>query len=250
MNFLLVNDDGVQSEGIFELAAALAKEGTLFLCAPDRQQSGKSHSITLMESVEITEVDFPGADHAWQVKGTPADCTKLGLQKAEEYGVKIDIVFSGINKGCNLGADTLYSGTVGAAMEGALQGIRAIAVSVNDHDAHHFDTACHLAVQCIPKIMEMEPGAVLNINCPNVPREEVKGIKYVSLGPTYFVDGFVLKEGNEYMLEGSIPDFSRLGDAIDVGANTLGYATITPLKYDFTDWSNMDRVSGWNLKLD
>ena len=217
MNFLLVNDDGVQSEGIFELAAALAKEGTLFLCAPDRQQSGKSHSITLMESVEITEVDFPGADHAWQVKGTPADCTKLGLQKAEEYGVKIDIVFS--------------SGTVGAAMEGALQGIRAIAVSVNDHDAHHFDTARHLAVQCIPKIMEMEPGAVLNINCPNVPREEVKGIKYVSLGPTYFVDGFVLKEGNEYMLEGSIPDFSRLGDAIDVGANTLGYATITPLKY-------------------
>ena len=250
MNFLLVNDDGIQSEGIFELAAALSKQGTLFLCAPDRQQSGKSHSITLMDTVEITEADFPGAAHAWHVDGTPADCTKLGLQKAKEFGVDIDIVFSGINKGCNLGRDTLYSGTVGAAIEGALQGIRAIAVSVNDHNAYHFETACHLAVQCIPKIMEMKPGAVININTPNLPREEIKGIKTTSLGPNYFVDGFVLKYGNKYLLEGSIPDFSYLEDSVDVGANYMGYATITPLQFDFTAWNEMDRVSNWDLKLD
>ncbi len=250
MNFLLVNDDGIRAEGIFELAQALADHGTLFLCAPDRQQSGKSHSITLTDTIEVYEADFPGAERAWHVNGTPADCTKIGLQMAEKYGVQIDIVFSGINKGSNLGMDTLYSGTVGAAMEAALQGVRAVAVSVNGHDCTNFDAACHLAIQCIPKVMEMEPGYVININCPDLPREEIKGVRYATLGPSYFVDGFVLQDGNQYKLEGSIPDYSHLGEGVDVGANTLGYATVTPIQPDLTAWNEMKRVSNWGLKLD
>ena len=249
MNFLLVNDDGINSEGIFELAKALSEQGTLFLCAPNKQQSGKSHSITLSGSIQVEETEFEGAAKAWKVDGTPADCTKIGLQMCEADGVKIDIVFSGVNKGSNLGGDTLYSGTVGAAMEGCLLGYRAIAASVNGHEATHFDTACHIAIQCIPKVMEMEPGIVININTPDLPKEELKGIKYSALGPSYFVDGFVQKQGTEYVLEGSIPDYAYLGEDIDAGANALGFATVTPLKYDFTDFDALKTMRDWGLEL-
>ncbi len=249
MNFLIVNDDGITSNGIRALADALMKEGNIFVSAPAWQQSGKSQSITFMESIEVEEVEFDGAEMAWRVHGTPADCTKIGLQLCEEAGHPIDVVFSGINQGSNLGTDTLYSGTVGAAMEAILQGVRAVAVSVESHNAVYFETACDLAVQMIPIVMWMEPRVVININTPNLPKEEIKGIKYAALGPSFFLDGFVYKEGTTYQLEGHIPDFSHLGEALDVGANSLGYATITPLKPDHTDYELLSKMHDWDLSL-
>ena len=249
MNFLIVNDDGIASEGIIALAEALSKHGDIYVCAPDNQQSGKSHSITLMGSIFVEEEDFPNAKKAWRVNGTPADCTKVGVQMCRRYNIDLDIIFSGINKGSNLGSDTLYSGTVGAAMEGVLLGFRAIAVSVNGHEASHFDAACDLAIQAIPHVMELEPGLVININTPDKPREEIKGIVYAPLGPSYFDDGFTLKEGNEYHLEGIIPDFKHLGTSVDIGANYLGYATITPLKPDFTDREMLEKIPEWRFTI-
>lgn len=250
MNFLIVNDDGISSEGILALSEALAPHGDLYVCAPDRQQSGKSHSITLVGTIFVHETEYPRAKKAWRVNGTPADCTKIGIQFCKKMGVEIDIVFSGINKGSNLGADTLYSGTVGGAMEGVLLGYRAVAVSVNGHDASHFEAAGDLAVQSIPLVMNMEPGKVININTPDLPREEIKGIAYGILGPSFFVDGFVLKEGNEYCLEGEIPDYSHLGLSVDIGANSHGYATVTPLDPDFTDKELLKYMAeNWSLSL-
>ena len=250
MNFLIVNDDGITSEGIVALAEALAPHGNLYVCAPDRQQSGKSHSITIVGTIFVHETEFPMATKAWRVNGTPADCTKIGIQFCKEMGVDIDIVFSGINKGSNLGADTLYSGTVGAAMEGVLLGYRAVAVSVYGHYAKNFEPAGDLAVQCIPMVMAMEPGRVININTPDLPREEIKGIAYGTLGPSFFVDGFVQREGNEYGLEGDIPDYKHLGLSVDIGANCNGYATITPLDPDFTDKELLAHMAeNWSLKL-
>ena len=249
MNFLIVNDDGIFAEGIKALAHALASEGNVFVSAPARQQSGKSQSITFLESIEAEEVDFPGVNKAWKVDGTPADCTKLGLQLSEEEGFKIDIVFSGINHGSNLGTDTLYSGTIGAAMEAILNGTRAVAVSVGDHEASYFEVACDLAVQVIPIVMWMDPNVVISINTPNAPREKIKGIKYAALGPGFFLDRFVYKEGNTYQLEGHVPDYSSLGEALDVGASSLGYATVTPLIPDRTDYELLAKMKEWDLTI-
>ena len=249
MNFLLVNDDGIESEGLRAIANALATQGKIFVSAPARQQSGKSQSITFTESIEVEPVEFDGAELAWKVHGTPADCTKIGLQLGALEGHEIDIVFSGINHGNNLGADTLYSGTVGAAMEAILQGKRAVAVSVGEHNPTHFDAACDLAVQLVPIVMWMDPTVMLNVNVPDLPKEEIKGIKYASLGPSFYLDGFVYKEGNTYQLEGHVPDYSHLGEALDVGASSLGYATITPLKPDNTDHELLAKMADWDLVL-
>ena len=249
MNFLLVNDDGIESQGLRALADALKAQGNVFVSAPARQQSGKSQSITFTESIEVELAEFEGAEMAWKVHGTPADCTKIGLQLSALEGHEIDIVFSGINHGSNLGTDTLYSGTVGAAMEAILQGKRGAAVSVGDHNPIHFDVACDLAVQLVPIVMWMEPTVMLNVNVPDLPKEEIKGIRYASLGPNFFLDGFVYKEGNTYQLEGHVPDYSHMGEALDVGASSLGYATITPLRPDHTDHELLAKMMDWDLVL-
>lgn len=249
MYFLLVNDDGIESEGLHALVDALSEVGTVYVCAPDVQQSGMSHSISLVGSITVKEWQVRNAVKAWRVTGTPADCTKMGLQMCEKEGIKPDIVFSGVNKGSNLGVDTLYSGTVGAAMEAALQGIHGVAVSVNSHGATHFEGACKLAVQAIDYVMTLPENIVVNINAPNVPIEEIKGIRYSRLGPNYYVDGFVLQENGEYVLEGYIPDYSYLPEEVDVGANYAKYATVTPLKFDITAYEYLDTVKDWNLKI-
>lgn len=249
MNFLLVNDDGIDSEGLHALAVALSEKGKVYVAAPSVQQSGMSHSISLMGSITIKEEKVPCAERAWRVNGTPADCTKVGVQRCQESGIEIDIVFSGINKGSNLGSDTLYSGTVGAAIEGALQGYHAVAVSVNDHDAKYFDGACDLAVQVIDKVMELPTNIVTNINAPNCPKDQIKGVRYPVLGPSYFVDCFVPAENGEYVIKGEVGDYAGLGEGIDVGANALGYATITPLQYDFTSEEYLDTVKNWNINI-
>ena len=249
MNFLIVNDDGIESKGIRALADALAPQGKVFVSAPAIQQSGKAQSITFMESIEVEPVEFDGAEMAWKVHGTPADCTKIGLQLCALDGHEIDIVFSGINHGSNLGTDTLYSGTVGAAMEAILNDTRGVAISVGDHNPVNFEAACDLAVQIIPIVMWMEPQVILNVNVPDLPKGEIKGIRYASLGPHFFLDGFVYKEGNTYQLEGHIPDYSHMGEALDVGASSLGYATITPLRPDHTDHEFLAKMADWDLSL-
>ena len=249
-NFLLVNDDGFDSEGLSALADALAGLGKIYICAPDTQQSGMSHSITLATSFEIVEMEYPGAERAWRVSGTPADCTKVGLQFCRELGIAIDIVYSGINKGSNLGTDTLYSGTVGAAMEASLAGIRAVAVSVNDHNASHFETAAELVRQTLDRVLsDLTSNTVLNINTPNLPPEEVKGVKVTRLGPGYFDDHIVWEKGSRYKIVGQPPDYKRLGEGVDIAANHMDCATLTTLKYDYTDIDGLKILDNWSINI-
>ena len=249
-NILLVNDDGIDSEGLRALAEALAQKGRVYVCAPDTQQSGKSHSITLSTAFKIIETDYPGAELAWRVLGTPADCTKVGLQFCRERGIDIDIVYSGINKGSNLGTDTLYSGTVGAAMEASLAGIHAVAVSVNNHDASHFEAASKLAVDTMEQVLSDLPANVmLNINTPDLPPEEIKGVRVARLGPGYFDDHIVWKAGHSYMIVGEPPDYKHLGERIDIAANHMDYATLTTLRFDYTDEDGLKILDNWSVKI-
>lgn len=250
MNILIVNDDGIQSKGIWHLVQALSKAADVYVCAPDGQRSAKSHSITLGEGVIIQPVEFPGAKGALQTSGTPADCTKIGLQFFEEEGIKIDMVYSGINMGSNLGLDTLYSGTIGAAAEAAISGVQAVAVSADDHQATHFDTACKLAVDVIDHIYgKLDPSVVVSINVPDLPASEIKGVKTALLGGHYYDDRFHHVEGSRYALSGQPADYSGASLDYDLASVYAGYATITPLRFDFTDHGNLETVEKWGLTI-
>ena len=194
-----------------------------------------------------------GSVKAYAITGTPADCVKIGTKILNDQGIKIDMVFSGINLGGNLGTDTLYSGTVSAAIEGSLCGIPSVAVSVNSHKATHFELACELALGvCRNGFSKMSARTVLNINTPDLPKEEIKGVKYTRLGMREYKEWFRPKTGEngktQYWYEGNPVVYEGLPDDIDVISMQDGYASITPLHYDLTDYELVDEIKKWRLE--
>ncbi len=251
MNFLLVNDDGINSPGLHALAKAAASAGKVYVCAPADQQSAKSHSITLEKPVPLYEREFPFAEKAWSVGGTPADCTRMGLQLCRKGGVEIDLVLSGINLGANLGKDTIYSGTVAAALEAAMDGVHGMAVSVGNHEAVHFDGACSVAMGLVNRVVkELPPEIVLSINVPDIPEEELKGVRVVGLGPRFYKDQFVETSEGFYGLLGEPIDGSEYDPlTVDVAALREMYAAVTPLGFDLTAAAGFDIIKNWSFQL-
>lgn len=253
MNILLTNDDGIEAEGIKQLAKAISQFGALFVVAPTEQKSACGHGITIHEAIGVRETSFHGAEKAYAIEGTPADCVKIGLRLLKRAGIEIDLVYSGINHGSNLGTDTLYSGTVSAAVEGALCGKPAIAVSIDAKDPRYYETACDLAV----KVGALGPekltnGTVININVPDLAPEEIRGTKVAKLGVREYSEWFDEEQSSDGVLRyryGGRPVFrENLPDDIDITASEMGYATITPLHYDLTDHQLIEEVKSWGIK--
>ncbi|MDR3295486.1 MAG: 5'/3'-nucleotidase SurE [Clostridiales Family XIII bacterium] len=250
MNILLTNDDGIHAEGIRKLAEALQEIGNLYVFAPSEQKSGCGHGLTLTAPITVKETEFPGAVRAAAVGGTPTDCVKIGLKLLHEAGVQIDIVYSGVNQGGNLGTDTLYSGTVSAAIEGLLCGKPAVAVSVDAREPKHYETACRLAV----KAGRLPPGTqgagtALNINAPDLPPDRVKGVRVTRLGLREYEEWFQEAPGG-YRYSSRPLLRESLSEDCDVAASAKGYATITPLHYDLTDLERIEEVKKWGLDND
>ncbi len=199
MNILISNDDGINAAGLTALIQALHEDAgaKIYVCVPDGQRSATSHGITMNKPITVEQVELEHVELAYTTSGLPADCIKVGMEFLRRAGVHIDMVYSGINHGGNLGTDTLYSGTVAAAIEGSLCGVPSVAVSVDSHRAEHFDFACELAVNAAKALAaQIQDGTadhrmVLNINTPNKPREEIKGVKYTKLGPREYEEIFV-----------------------------------------------------------
>ncbi len=253
MNILLTNDDGIEASGICALGMALKGEADIYVCAPHAQKSATGHGITVERPIEVEEAKFEGAAKAYATTGTPADCVKIGTKLLLDQGIKIDMVFSGINLGGNLGTDTLYSGTVSAAIEGSLCGIPSVAVSVNSHHATHFELACQLAVNaCRKGFQKMDAKTVLNINTPDLPKDQIKGVKYTRLGAREYQEWFRPQIGEtgktQYWYEGNPVVYEGLPDDIDVISMQDGYASITPLQYDMTRYDFIEQVRSWNLE--
>lgn len=252
MNILVSNDDGIQARGIKELVKALSQVAKVYVCAPESQRSASGHGITVSKPIFIEEAEFEHAEYALRTSGTPADCVKIGMRVLEQKGIKIDMVFSGINHGGNLGTDTLYSGTVSAAVEGTLLGVPSVAVSVNSHEAEHFEYACELAVEAVRKAYgKMSAKTVLNINTPNLPKEEIKGLRFTTLGPREYKEVFVPVEAEDgrtgYMYTGDPVVYDNLPETVDVIADQDGYASITPLHSDLTDYKLTEEISDWRI---
>ncbi len=244
---LVTNDDGIDSEGIRQLVNAVAEKAEVYVCAPDGQRSASGHGITVGKPIYIKEIQYEGAKMALKCSGTPVDCVKLGLKYYNERGIDIDLVYSGINHGGNLGTDTLYSGTVSAAIEGAMCKLPAVALSVNSHSPKHFEYIKCIIVNTIEKVFkELKSGMVLNINVPNMPKEEVKGIKYTKLGIREYEEWLSSNENEEgqlvYQYEGYPKKYRSKNLSYDVLAMQEGYATITPLHFDLTAHDLLEKI--------
>lgn len=239
---LVANDDGYDAPGICNLVEALSEIAEVYVVAPKSQKSACGQAITISHPMMVTEVDVPFAKKAWAVEGFPADCVKLGVR---EFATDVDLVVAGINMGSNVGYDTMYSGTVGAAAEAAFCGMPSIAVSVCSQNPQHYEAAKAIAVRAADLILKygMEKETMLNINIPDLPMEEIKGERITKLGYIRYRENF--KHDETTMGE---PFYWYKGDPIrveqdpnsDIQAIRDGYISITPLHFDLADYKQME----------
>ncbi|PHV71225.1 5'/3'-nucleotidase SurE [Sporanaerobium hydrogeniformans] len=246
MRLLITNDDGVDARGIYTLAQRLSKEHDVTIVAPKEQKSASSHAITLHMPIRVKEEKLEGLDcKVYSVVGTPADCTQMGLNLCEG---KIDLVVSGINRGLNCGTDILYSGTVSAAIEGAIYGVPAIAVSMEvdwTREDEDYSKAAEWTAKIIREVGRdyLKGERVLNLNVPDQPMNKIKGIKVCKLGKSTYEGSYEITEENGeqiYTLKGLHKNI-KVHDA-DLYYLSQGYVTLTPLQFDFTHFKELEKV--------
>jgi 5'-nucleotidase len=245
MNILISNDDGILARGLAVLGEVCETLGQVTVVAPDREQSGTSHSLTLHRPVRATR----RPDGAFQVDGTPTDCVLLAIGVLMPE--KPDFVISGINHGQNMGEDVFYSGTVAAAMEGLVAGIPSIAVSYAGSDLDLLDThreGLRALLERILSVEEFPKETLLNINLPAVAGSDVKGVKVTHLGSRAFSEEIALMKdpwGKEiYWIGGGRITWSGGADS-DFRATEDGYISVTPLHMDMTNYSLIEVVKQW-----
>lgn len=249
MRILVTNDDGVESGGLIALAEALRAIGDVTVVAPNSDRSGVSHSITVRHTVTVVEI-AGRAVPTYACSGTPADCVVLGA--FELCGGRPELIVSGINRGANLGDDVNYSGTVAAAMEGVMVGSQAMAVSLASQwpkvdPTHHWETAAAIAVELAAELVRepLASASLLNVNVPNVPREQLAGLRYTFQGRKRY-DERVARESHDgttgyYWIWGTF-DRTQIGPGSDLEAVEQGYVSVTPLSIDRTAYGMLERL--------
>lgn len=229
MRILITNDDGIENKGIRLLAEWAKKLGEVTVVAPKVEQSGKSHAIDFITPVEIKKVNLLEGVDAYSMSSTPADCIRFGVLG---LGKKFDLILSGINCGVNLGADIVYSGTVGAIFEASRMHIPAIAFSALPDGQEIATKYLDEVYDYITQNGLLEECSLFNVNIPN----ESKGIRMTYQGSPYFSDRFIHRDGDIYVQEGEpIPDVCPEDMDRDTVALTNGYISVTPLLATRTD---------------
>ncbi len=226
---LITNDDGIQSDGIARLAKAATKHGEVWVVAPDGQRSAMSHTVTLRDTVEAWEVDFPVEGvHAFACSGTPVDCVRVGTLNLVPG--KPDIVLSGINYGYNVATDIQYSATAGAAFEATVQKLPAIAFSEDMSDMH--ETTDRYLDEILAELLEkpIEANKIWNVNFPGCPLTECKGVMH---GTKVSRDEFYSDHYDETILPDGRKSFQVIGerhtkadDGTDLRAVLDGYVSV------------------------
>lgn len=238
---LITNDDGVNSPGIRTLHEALKGRANSYVVAPDRERSAASHSLTIHRPLKVERLD----DRVYSVSGTPTDCVAIGVGKI--LPERPSLIVSGINRGANLGDDITYSGTVSAAMEGTILNIPSFAVSlvVEGEGRLHFETAAGIALEVAEYVMDnsLPYDTLLNVNVPNVPRDEINGVRFTRQGKRVY-DGSIKETYSPwgemyYWIGGGMPYWEH-GEDTDINAVLEGRVSITPVHMDLTNYKTMD----------
>lgn len=248
MKILLSNDDGVNALGIKVLHQRLATFAELVVVAPDRNCSGASNSLTLLNPLRAQTLD----NGFISVNGTPTDSVHLGISQLVKPGP--DLVVAGINKGANLGDDVLYSGTVAAATEGRHMGMPAIAVSLVGKHEKHYETAAEVTLQFIKRLQShpLPADQIININVPDIPLAELKGIKVTRLGNRHKAETMKKMQDpwqRDIYWYGPLGQEQDAGEGTDFHAIANGYASITPLTVDMTAHKSLAEMTKWMSEL-
>ena len=279
---LVTNDDGITARGLTTLVEKIGEKCEVYAVAPAEQQSAKGMAITFLREVSVEKTEVAGAAEAYIVDGTPVDCVKWALKYFQGRGIEFDYLFSGINLGANVGIAAYYSGTIGAAREGALNGVRSIALSVGTHEATHFD----YIISLVPKLMEisdtLSPATLLSVNAPDLPPWKVRGLRFAEVAPFGYAEEYSFspagdnkgKTADELVWDGPLnfqlaqhsldgkPSagksseigpgmLSRTGDPVteadlkyDLDCMRYGFAAITPLSTGNSDDVALRKLQG------
>ncbi len=241
LRLLFTNDDGINADGLWALMEQVSKNFTdveVLTVAPDKERSATGHAISVHTPIEVREIAF--ADPRFKIfsaGGTPADCVKLALEGIVE--AKPDFLISGINRGSNLGPDVFYSGTVSAALEGALAGVRSMAVSLTAYDNLDYTEAAEFVIALVKKAhTDPKWPNLVNVNIPNVPRQKLAGVMATHLGGRANENVFQKRQdpkGRWWYWMGGGPNRGETPEGSDIWAIKRNFVSLTPLLTDLTD---------------
>ncbi|MDY6820081.1 MAG: 5'/3'-nucleotidase SurE [Deferribacterota bacterium] len=245
MKILVTNDDGIYSEGIYSLYSSLKSIGEVYVVAPITEQSAVGHAITINNPLKISEVYRKDKYFGIGVDGTPADCVKLAF--SDIIKDKIDLVVSGINHGANLCNNIIYSGTVSAATEGSMLGVKSIAMSLASIEYTDFSIAASFAAYFAEYIynMDIDNSVTFNVNVPPLKKDEIKGWKWTIQGKTKYLDTFEKRydpKGNVYYWMVGEQNIIVSDPNADDTAVREGFISVTPLHYDMCDYKVYEQL--------
>ncbi|WP_353779000.1 5'/3'-nucleotidase SurE [Winogradskyella sp. 3972H.M.0a.05] len=249
---LVINDDGITAPGIRALIDVCNAIGDVVVVAPDSPQSGMGHAITINSTLFVEHITIDdGNQKEYSCSGTPADCVKLAVNEVLDR--KPDLCVSGINHGSNASINVIYSGTMSAAIEAGIEGIPAIGFSLLDYNWNaNFDAAKHFAKTIIINALKqgIPRGVVLNVNFPNLPKEDIKGIKVCRQARANWKEEFDKRKSpmgrDYYWLTGKFVNLDK-GEDTDQWALENGYVSVVPIQFDLTAHHCIQLLNTWSL---
>ena len=247
MRILISNDDGYQADGIIQLAKSLSEIAEVIVVAPSENKSAASSSLTIGKPLKPIQIK----KNVYAIDATPSDCVHLAL--CGFIKESIDLVVTGINFGANLGDDVIYSGTVAGAIEGRFLGLPSIAMSLASWECKHFDTAGDVAKLLVAQIDKapLAYNTIINVNVPDIPIGEIKGIKSTRLGNRHKSEPSIqdLKDPSLYWI-GENGKEADNGEGTDFHAVSNNFVSVTPLQIDLTKYPELKQVSEWLEDID
>lgn len=248
---LVTNDDGITAPGIEALVKGVSSLGQVVVVAPDSPQSGMGHAITMNHPLRLEKVHIFDGIEAYQCSGTPADCVKLAVTKVLHR--KPDLLVSGINHGSNSSINVIYSGTMSAAVEGAIEGIQSIGFSLNNYNFDaNFDAAARFATLIATQVLNrgLPNGTLLNVNIPNAAFEDIKGLKICRQAIAKWEEKFDERTDPHnrkyYWLTGEFVNNDH-GEDTDEWALKNNYVSIVPTQFDLTAHHAIALLNTWNF---
>ena len=246
---LLVNDDGILAPGLRFLATILKEDADVLVIAPDKEQSGKSHAISVDQKVKVKKVKELKGYTEYTCSGTPVDCVKIAMHKLVIK--KPDLCVSGINHGANFSISTLYSGTLHAAIEGTIQGVPSISIS-HENYSHNIDFSGYnnFIKNIVNHILSagLKRGVTLNINIPNIPYSKIKGIQFCNQGQGNWEEEYKKNEESYYWLTGNFVSVDN-SESSDIWSIKNNYISIVPVKIDMTDYDYLKEIKDLNINV-
>ena len=247
MRILISNDDGYQADGIIQLAKSLSEIAEVIVVAPSENKSAASSALTIGKPLKPIQIE----KNVYAIDATPSDCVHLAL--CGFINESIDLVVTGINFGANLGDDVIYSGTVAGAIEGRFLGLPSIAMSLASWECKHFDTAGDVAKLLVAQIDKapLAYNTIINVNVPDIPMSEIKGIKSTRLGNRHKSEPSIqdLKDPSLYWI-GENGKEADNGEGTDFHAVSNNFVSVTPLQIDLTKYPELRQVSEWLEDID